>query len=100
MLIDDFENAMRESYRFVVAGRVQGVYFRQSTCDRAMALGLHGWVRNRMDGAVEGLAAGDDPAALEAFRSWLAKGPPAARVASVEWVPVADEVHTTFEVRP
>lgn len=89
---------MRESYRFVVAGRVQGVYFRQSTCDRAMALGLHGWVRNRMDGAVEGVAAGDDPA-LEVFRSWLAKGPPAARVTSVEWVAVEDEGHTGFAVR-
>ncbi|HKY92527.1 MAG TPA: acylphosphatase [Nevskiaceae bacterium] len=99
MLIDNYEDAMRESYRFVVAGRVQGVYFRQSTCDRAMALGLHGWVRNRMDGAVEGVVAGDDAAALGAFREWLGKGPPAARVASVEWEAVADQGDTGFGVR-
>lgn len=90
---------MPESYRFVVTGRVQGVYFRQSACDRAMALGLHGWVRNRMDGAVEGVVAGEDSTAVEAFRSWLAKGPPAARVEAVEWNPGGEAVAPGFEVR-
>jgi acylphosphatase len=89
---------MRGSYRFVVTGRVQGVYFRQSTCDRAMALGLHGWVRNRMDGTVEGLVAGDD-AAVATFRAWLAMGPPAARVQAVEWVACDETAGDGFEVR-
>lgn len=76
---------MPESYRFVVRGRVQGVFFRQSTLERARALGLDGWVRNREDGCVEGLATGA-PEALASLRAWLRQGPPAARVEDVEWI--------------
>jgi len=90
---------MTASYSFVVRGRVQGVFFRQSTCDRARALGLNGWVRNRPDGRVEGLASG----ALEALaqlRDWLGQGPPAARVEGVEWTPAAaPQGLPGFEVR-
>ncbi len=75
------------SYRFVVSGRVQGVYFRQSTLAQAQALGLRGWVRNLADGRVEGLAGGDDPDALVALRQWLQRGPQAARVDTLEWQP-------------
>lgn len=81
---------MGASYRFVVRGRVQGVFFRQSTVERARALGVAGWVRNREDGHVEGLASGA-PDALEQLRAWLGQGPPAARVESVEWLADADE---------
>jgi acylphosphatase len=75
---------MAESYRFVVRGRVQGVAFRHFTVERARELGLAGWVRNREDGLVEGLASGP-PDALEHLRTWLQRGPPAAQVEGVEW---------------
>lgn len=75
---------MASSYRFVVRGRVQGVFFRQSAADRARALRIAGWIRNRADGCVEGQARGDADA-LETFRAWLRQGPPAARVEQVEW---------------
>lgn len=81
---------MAASYRFVVRGRVQGVFFRQSTVERARALGIAGWVRNREDGNVEGLASGA-PESLEQLRAWLRHGPPAARVEDVEWLAGADE---------
>ena len=81
---------MPESYRFVVRGRVQGVFFRQSTVEQARALGLGGWVRNRADGCVEGVAGGA-PAALEQLRAWLRRGPPSARVEDVEWSDAAGE---------
>lgn len=68
--------------RFLVAGRVQGVYFRASTRERAIALGLDGHARNLADGRVEVIAAGAD-AALEALAQWLQHGPPAARVEQV-----------------
>ncbi len=68
--------------RFRVTGRVQGVFFRAATRERALALGLTGHACNRDDGSVEVLACGE-PAALEALRQWLHEGPPAARVASV-----------------
>jgi acylphosphatase len=89
---------MRASYRFVVTGRVQGVGFRAATRRKAAALGLAGWVRNRRDGAVEGVAGGD-AARLDEFRQWLQQGPPISRVERVEWrVDSGGDPGTAFEV--
>jgi acylphosphatase len=63
----------------IVHGRVQGVAFRHYTCQRALELGVSGWVRNLPDGAVEGLFEGDD-AAVAALVEWCRSGPPAAQV--------------------
>lgn len=68
--------------RFIVSGRVQGVFFRASTREQAQRLGLSGHARNLVDGDVEVLASGD-AAALDALHRWLQVGPPAARVVSV-----------------
>ena len=76
--------------RFFVSGRVQGVFFRASTREQALALKLDGYARNLPDGRVEVLAAGDS-AALETLARWLERGPPAARVEQVTRV-AADEV--------
>jgi acylphosphatase len=86
------------SYRFTVSGRVQGVYFRQSTREQAERLNLSGWVRNLADGRVEGLAHGA-PAALEALRAWLQRGPAAARVDALEWQSDGEIPPAGFEVR-
>jgi len=67
----------------VVRGRVQGVWFRASTAERARALGLRGRAVNRPDGSVLVQAAGDAKA-LERLVEWLHKGPPMARVDAVE----------------
>jgi len=69
--------------RVSVRGRVQGVWFRASTAERATALGLRGRAENCPDGSVRVLAAGA-PAALEALIAWLHGGPPMARVDAVE----------------
>jgi acylphosphatase len=69
--------------RAVISGRVQGVGFRYYARERAGGLGLSGWVRNRDDGNVE-LEAEGNPESIEAFSRWLSKGPPSARVESVE----------------
>lgn len=68
--------------RYRVRGRVQGVFFRASTCERAREIGLRGWVRNLPDGRVEVVAEGE-PSALEALEVWLRQGPPMARVDDV-----------------
>ncbi len=73
-----------------VEGRVQGVYFRASTAERATALGLRGYARNLPDGAVEVLCAGP-LGAVESLLDWLWQGPPMARVDAVR-VEVADGV--------
>ena len=65
--------------RFFVSGRVQGVFFRASTCEQARELGLAGYARNLPDGRVEVLAGGDD-AALDALERWLWVGPDSAEV--------------------
>ncbi|MBS0381840.1 MAG: acylphosphatase [Proteobacteria bacterium] len=68
--------------RFFVAGKVQGVFFRSSTRERALQLGLAGYARNLADGRVEVVASGSAEAVAE-LDAWLHHGPPAARVASV-----------------
>jgi acylphosphatase len=69
--------------RFFVSGRVQGVFFRQSTVDEAIRLGLTGYAKNLPDGRVEVLACGDKEK-LMALQAWLQKGPPLAQVDQVE----------------
>lgn len=68
--------------RFLVSGKVQGVFFRASTVRMAEQLGLRGYARNLPDGRVEVLAVGE-PAALEALAGWLGQGPPLASVTQV-----------------
>ncbi len=82
-----------ERVHLIVRGRVQGVYFRASTRDRARQLGLNGWVRNCPDGSVEILAEGDK-AHLERLVVWCHDGPPGAVVTDldVEW----QEAHGEF----
>ena len=69
--------------RFLVSGKVQGVWFRASTRDEALRLGLRGHARNLDDGRVEVLVAGD-AVAIDALAAWLGHGPPLARVDQLE----------------
>lgn len=66
-----------------VTGRVQGVSFRASVKEEADDFGLHGWVRNTRDGAVELLVGGEGPA-VDALLKWCGKGPASASVESVD----------------
>ncbi|MGJ4730005.1 acylphosphatase [Luteimonas sp. SDU101] len=74
---------MSSAVRFLVSGQVQGVYFRASTREQALRLGLAGYARNLDDGCVEVLAAGETQA-IEALAQWLEDGPPTARVDHVQ----------------
>jgi acylphosphatase len=69
--------------RFVISGKVQGVYFRASAAREAQRLGLRGHALNLADGRVEVLAIGS-AAAVEELGRWLHRGPPAARVDAVD----------------
>lgn len=73
--------------RCVVAGRVQGVFYRASARFQAQALGITGYARNLADGRVEVLACGE-PEALTKFQEWLRQGPSGARVSGVSCEPV------------
>lgn len=69
--------------RVVVTGRVQGVWFRQSTQHEAKALGLSGWVRNRPDGSVEATFEGPETL-VNAAVEWTSHGPERAQVEHME----------------
>jgi acylphosphatase len=76
--------------RFLVTGRVQGVFFRASTREQALRLVLCGYARNLPDGRVEVVASGGEDQLAELER-WLQHGPPVARVDSVEREPMPDQ---------
>lgn len=81
--------------RFVISGRVQGVWFRASTRDQAERLGLGGHALNLPDGRVEVVACGG-AAALDELATWLAHGPPLAVVEQVTSEPLPDQALTGF----
>ncbi|RMF43623.1 MAG: acylphosphatase [Anaerolineae bacterium] len=93
---------MNDTFRLhaFVEGRVQGVGFRYFVQQRAAALEVVGWVRNRWNGKVEVTAEGTRPA-LEALLQALHRGPRSAWVRTVEaeWLPATGEFHG-FHVRP
>lgn len=82
---------------FTVSGKVQGVFYRGSARDRALALGITGYAKNRSDGSVEVLAFGD-AAALDALERWLWQGPPAARVTQIVRHPLEHQVLQGFVI--
>jgi acylphosphatase len=76
--------------RCYVSGRVQGVFFRAATRQRAAALAVTGHAKNLADGRVEVLACGE-PGAVAQLCDWLWQGPPSAMVNQVEVVDIALE---------
>ena len=82
----------------LVKGRVQGVFFRAETRNRARQLGLAGWVKNTPDGDVSLLIAGP-PLAIASMREWLSAGPPLARVDSLELTECTVPEIEGFEIR-
>ena len=86
--------------RFLVSGRVQGVFYRDSARRQALALGISGWVRNLRDGRVEVLACGES-GQLETFANWLEIGPEYAKVTNIEVTSENPSIMpTTFDVLP
>ena len=83
----------------LVSGRVQGVFFRQNTRERARALGLKGWVRNTEDGKVEAVFEGEREK-IEKILEWMKVGPILARVENLEikWEDFKNEFKD-FEIR-
>lgn len=76
--------------RCFVSGRVQGVFYRASTRQRALELGCSGYARNLPDGRVEVLVRGPDEA-VQALVTWLSQGPPSAQVSNVEVQALTDQ---------
>ncbi|MEA1928042.1 MAG: acylphosphatase [Candidatus Auribacterota bacterium] len=80
---------MKVHLHILVSGKVQGVFFRYSTRERAEGLGLTGCVKNLYDGRVEIVAEGEEEK-LKSLLRWARRGPPGANVTGVEinWIPI------------
>ena len=84
--------------RVVVHGRVQGVFFRDTTQREAERAGVAGWVRNLDDGTVEAHLEGE-PEAVQAVLAFVGRGPERARVEHVEVGETEPVGHRGFGVR-
>lgn len=74
----------------IVTGRVQGVFFRMETQRQALRLNIRGWVKNRRDGAVEGVFEGDEKD-VDALINWCRRG---SKMAMVTDVTVCEQAFT------
>ena len=89
---------MKKAIRLKIHGTVQGVYFRQSTQQKARELNLSGWVSNTSDGAVVLEAEGEE-SALNELVQWCHRGPARAVVLNVEVSKNEVNNYSGFEVR-
>ncbi len=93
------EHSDREQAHVYVSGQVPGVFFRDSTREKAEQLGLTGWVKNLPDGRVEALFEGPSEKVREMVR-WCKEGPSHAEVEDVDAEFEASQGSlTSFEVR-
>ncbi len=92
------DRAERICIRCLVAGRVQGVFYRASARHQAQALGLTGYAQNLHDGRVEVMACGD-PSNIEQFKAWLLRGPSGAQVSGVACEVVSVQDFSGFTTR-
>ena len=84
--------------RFVVSGRVQGVFYREGAKSEALRLGIRGWAENLPNGDVEVVAEGEANA-VELLHRWLRNGPPRSVVTSVDATWETPEGVAGFSVR-
>ena len=87
-----------KSYKFLVSGRVQGVYYRANVAKNAKKAGFHGYVMNLQDGRVKACVSCelDD---LERFKVILKKGSSISKVKEIEQSLCEEQFTTIFEVR-
>lgn len=85
-------------YQVRITGRVQGVFYRVSMRDKAIELGVKGFVKNMKDGSVYAEIEGNEEI-LEKLIAWSNLGPPGARVDNVMITPQASVNYVDFQIR-
>ena len=89
---------MNKTISITVSGRVQGVFYRQTAKEKALSLGIKGYVENLDDGTVHVIATGGENA-LDQFITWCHEGPQRASVTAVNINHVAYEEYKGFTVK-
>jgi len=89
-----------ESFRFLIYGKVQGVYYRKFVSQKLQRMGIQGYVRNLPDGSVEVVVRATEDE-LEAIRRVLEEGSPLSRVERIEMEPLEEDdlMVDGFEIR-
>ena len=82
-----------ETIHLLISGKVQGVFFRESSRKLAEKLNIKGWIKNTPNGKVEALISGEERD-LNDFVNWCRKGPERAEVADVK---ISKELSIHFE---
>jgi acylphosphatase len=87
-----------KTYHLHITGKVQGVWYRASAKDKALALGLKGKVWNEPDGSVGAVVQGQEDVVTE-FIEWCKEGPMLAKVEDVFVTEqLMNEVYQSFEI--
>lgn len=86
---------MPVTYSIVITGKVQGVFFRQSTREKARSLNIKGTVNNQPDGSVKIIANGAKEQ-MDELINWCRQGPPKARVDTVTATEIDEQGFTDF----
>ena len=88
---------MQQTISITVSGRVQGVFYRQSTRAKASELGITGYVKNMPDDTVHILATGTKEQ-LDEFTTWCKQGPPKARVSNIDVKELSLQQFSNFRI--
>lgn len=88
---------MKVSYVVHVSGKVQGVYFRVSSQQKAIDFGLSGYAKNLSDGDVEVFVSGEQEN-IDKMLTWLKQGPELAQVTKVQQKKVDNQEHSFFSI--
>lgn len=89
---------MTTRWRITICGKVQGVFYRKSTQEKALELGIDGWVHNLENGCVEAEVQADSEV-LNALFDWCKIGPPAAEVSHLEKEEISVIEESGFYIR-
>jgi len=87
------------SRRYIVTGKVQGVWFRANVQNNAHGAGFSGYVRNLPDGSVEAAVSCDNDAGFDAFEALLWQGSPLSVVEAVSYDVIGEVFEGGFEIR-
>ena len=89
---------MQETISITITGKVQGVFYRQSAREKALSLGITGYVQNLADKSVFIMATGNREQ-LDALLAWCLTGPPRARVVAVQTAGMPPQSFDSFYIK-